>query len=473
MSAFPVCPTVCNANLASNILANFNLTDETIQYDTTCNGVLLLTDDSGLRASNNATSGAWLTAAGQRTATIGSLSEIAAHYGPATPTYKAARDFFSNVGQRGVTSQFVLAFWDEAGGESITDALDAINLCNPCWTHLAVVHLKADGTTVLMDTAPMLVAAGWAQANEKIAYLMSTDVLHETPGGNDLAAQCAAAGYTDAFVVYGGVGQCAFTTDAAGVIQYFAAGGAVTDVDGNAVIDPATGVQALSDGTTPKMERYVPHTEFLVAGWIANVDLSQSNSGYDIANKPQGGLGWVGVEPLVVSNGTLTAITGRNLDGTFSTAANGYANAYVKNQGMLGVQFGKTAGGLWIDQVHLRIYLRRRVQDALTNLFANSRRLPYDDARGRQILANAVGSVMTSMQSVGHFTGDAVRWEDYGPYVRKGIGWVIRQDSFAAQTAARKHARIAPALAVCYIPAGATNFVPVTLCTLAVPSTLA
>ena len=80
---------------------------------------------------------------------------------------------------------------------------------------------------------------------------------------------------------------------------------------------------------------------------------------------------------------------------------------------------------------------------------------------------------MTSMQALGHFTGDAVKWEDYGPYVRKGIGWVIRQDSFAAQTAARKHARIAPALQVCFIPAGATNFVPVTLCTLAVPTPVA
>jgi hypothetical protein len=387
-----------------------------------------------------------------------------------SPTYRAARDFFSNVGQRGVTSQFLLGFWDDAGSEALTTALNAINTCNPCWTHVAMVHFKKNGTTSLMDGAAATTLAGWAQANEKIAYLMSIDVLNETAGANDLANQLKNVGYTDAFVVYGGKGQCAYKTNASGVVQYFAPGAPVTDVDGAVVIDPATGIQAVSDGTTPQMERYVPYTEFITAGWIGAVDLSQSESGYDIANKPQGGIGWVGVEPTIISNGALTAATGRNLDGTINTGANGHANVYVKNEGQLGMQFGMTAGGLWIDQVHLRIYLRRRIKDALTSLFANSRRLPYDDARGRQLLANAVSSVMAEMQSVGHFTGDAVKWEDFGPYVRKGVGWVVRQDSFAAQTAARKHARIAPALSICYIPAGATNFVPVTLCTLAVPT---
>ena len=468
MQAFPVCPTVCNANLASNILASFNLTDNTVRLDTTCNGVLFLTDDPGLRSIAVAASGAWLSTA-QRLQTVASLSEIAAHYGPNSPTYKAARDFFGNVGQRGVAGQFTLAFWNDPS-ESPVIALTAINSCNACWTHFAMVHVKKDGVTSTLDTAAVVALGTWAQANEKIVYLMSGDILNETAGANDIAGQLKTAGALDAFVVYGGVGQCVQTIDANGVGQYFAAGVAVTDVDGDPVIDPSTGVQALSDGTTPRMERYIPYTEFITAGWIAAVDLSQSDSGYDIANKPQGGFGWVGVEPTIITNGGLTAATGRNIDGTINTAANGHANVYVKNENQLGMQFGMTAGGLWIDQVHLRIYLRRRIKDALTALFANARRLPYDDARGRQLLANAVGAVMGEMQSVGHFTGDAVKWEDYGPYVRKGVGWVIRQDSFAAQIASRKHARIAPALQVCYIPAGATNFVPVTLCTLAVPT---
>lgn len=471
MPAFPVCPTVCNANMSVNILASFNFTDNTRQIDTTCNGVLFLTDDPGLNILSNVLSGGWLTtAAGNRTRIIGSLSEIAAHYGVTSPTYRAARDFFANVGQRGVTSQFILGFWDEAGAETITTALNAINNCNGCWTHIAMVHLKKTGLTTLMDGAAAVTLAGWAQANEKIAFLMSVDILNETAGSNDLANQLKTAGYTDAFVVYGGKGQCVYKTDAAGAILYFAAAAPVTDADGAVVTDPATGVQALSDGTTPRMERYVPYVEFITAGWIASVDMSQSESGYDIANKPQGGLGWVGVEPTIITNGALTAVTGRNLDGTINPAAAGHANAYVKNEGQLGMQFGMTAGGLWIDQIHLRIYLRRRVKDALTSLFANSRRLPYDDARGQQLLANAVASVMAQMQAVGHFVGDAVKWEDFGPYVRKGVGWVVRQDAFSAQTSDRKNARIAPALSICYVPAGATNFVPVTLCTLAVPT---
>ena len=55
--------------------------------------------------------------------------------------------------------------------------------------------------------------------------------------------------------------------------------------------------------------------------------------------------------------GRLIAATGRNLDGTLNAAANGHANLYVRNENMLGMQFGLTVGGLWIDQVHLRIYL--------------------------------------------------------------------------------------------------------------------
>lgn len=469
MAAFPVCPSVCNANMAVNVLASFNLTDNTVALDSTCNGVMFLTDDpGGAFLTAGVQSGTWLSTT-NRTANVTSLAEVAVHYGPTSETYKAARDYFANVGQRGVASYFILAYWDRAAAELVATALNAINNCNPCWTHLAMVHATSAGVST-MDGATALVVAGWAQANEKIFYNMSVAALHETAGALDISAEMKNLGYVDAFVVYGGKGQCSFRLSVAGAILYFAAGVAVTDVDGVAVIDPATGVQALSDGTTPRLERYFPYTEFVTAGWVAAVDLSQSDSGYDIANKPQGGLGWVGIEPTVITNAALTATTGRALDGTISATANGHANVYVKNEGQLGMQFGLTAGGLWIDQVHLRIYLRRRIKDAITRLFANARRLPYDDARGRQLLANAVSSVMAEMQGVGHFTSDAVRWEDYGAYVRKGVGWVIRQDSFAAQTVARKHARIAPALSVCYIPGGATNFVPITLCTLAVPT---
>lgn len=469
MTIFSTCPTVCNANMGTNILASFALTDNTVQLDSACNGVLFITDDAGLGTASVPTSGPWLSTA-VRTRVVTSLSEVAAHYLPTSETYKAARDLFANVGQRGVTGQIMLGFWDEAGGEALTTALDAINTCNNCWTHVAMVHIKADGVTSLMDGAQSVVLAGWAQANEKIPYIMSVDILHETGGANDIAAQMKSAGYTDAFVVYGGAGQCAYVINDAGAIQYFAAGALVTDAYGDPVIDPATGAQALSDGSTPRQTLYTPYTELLVAAWVANVDLTQRESGYDIANKPQGGLGWVGVEPTIITNGALTAVSGRALDGTISTAANGHANVYVMNQGRLGMQFGLTAGGLWLDQVHLRIHMLRTVRDAVTNLFANSRRIPYDDARGRQLLANAIGGVMAGMQGAGHFTNDAVRWEDSGAYVRKGVGWVIRQDSFAAQNQARRHARIAPALQVCYVPGGATSFVPITLCTLAVPT---
>jgi hypothetical protein len=468
MPAFEVCPTVCNANLAVNILANFTLTDNTVQLDTTCNGLVFITDDPGLNILGTAGSGAWLTTA-MRTRYVATLAEVAAHYDPRSETYKAARDYFANLGQRGIVGQFLLAFWNE-GVETLTVALDALNACNPCWTHVAMVHRKKDMLTSLLDTATSVVLAGWAQANEKIAYIASSDALHLTNGANDIAAQIKTAGYTDAFVVYTGIGQCAQKIDAAGLPLFFAAGVAVTDVDGVAVIDPVTGVQALSDGSTPQTERYIPYTEFLTAGWIASVDLSQADSGYDIANKPQGGRGWVGVLPTILSVGGLIATTGRNISGDINPAANGHANVFLSNQNQLGMHYGLTAGGLWIDQVHLRIYLRRRVADVITTLFANSRRLPYDDARGRQLLANAVATVMTELQGTGHFTGDAVRWEDFGEYVRKGVGWVIRQESFASQPQARKHARIAPALQVCYVPAGAANFIPITLCTLAVPT---
>jgi Protein of unknown function (DUF3383) len=473
MASFETCPSVCNADLATDLISTFTLTDDTAVFDATCNGVLFLTDDPGLNDTATPLSGPWLKAAGPRTKVVSSLAEIAAHYSVNSQTYKAAKIFFANAGQRGVAPYYMLGFWNEAGAESAPTALDAINDCNPCWRHLALVHFKKNGTTKLMDAVVNDAVADWAQANGKIGYFMSIDPNTKSPANTtNLKARLFSLGIVDHYVHYS-EGQCETARDpVTGAIQYFAIGAAITDADGNPVIDPATSLQAISDGTTPISVKVYPYTEFLTAGWAANVDLSQTNSGYTLAYKPQGGAGFIGVTPSDLSNGEVTSVTGVFPDGTLNPNNNGYANVYVRTSGRNGIYPGISVGGSWIDQVHLKLHVQRQIRSALAGLFFNNRRVPYDDARGKAMLANAVSNVVSAAQSAGHFTNDAVNWEASGEYVRKGLGWVIRQDSFAGQTAARKNARLAPQLRVCYVPAGGINHVPVTLCALAVPGTV-
>lgn len=465
---FSTCPAVaCSADLKADLMTSFQVVDLTNVIDRTCNGALFLTDDAGLNIVGTPASGGWLTDAA-RVQIITSLSQVAAHYAKGSQTYIAAKAFFDNAGTRGVATYFMLGLWDRANAESAVSALDAINACQPCWTHLAMVHATTDGDTLIDDPLVDSVAE-WAVVNEKIPYLLTTDPDTTNPSDTaNLKARLYLAGIHDVVVTYS-AGQCQTVTDpVTGAVQYFAIGAPITDANGAPVIDPDTDVQAISDGTTPMSEIVHPYIDLLQAGWVANVDLTQRDSGYTLAYKPVGGSGFIGIEAAPLDNGIVAAVTGILPDGTINQFNNGHANVYVRTAGRVGLFAGITVGGSWADQVHLKLFLKRRLRDELAQLFFSERRVPYDDARGAAKLAATVSRVMTAAQSAGHFTGDAVNWEAFGAYRAKGIGWVVRQDSFAAQTTGRKNARLAPQLAVCFIPAGATNHVPVQICTLAV-----
>jgi len=456
--SFDTCVTVSNADLANDLMTSFEVIDETTVTDRTCNGVMFLTDDDG---------GGWLSAT-MRTRIVAGLDEVAPHYARNTETYRAAETFFANAGSRGVASYFTIGFWDNAGGESAVTALDEIEACQPCWTHFAMVHADAGGT-VLVDTAVIEAVAAWAAIHDRLFYAQTRALENSNPSdATTTKALLKAAGITTTALFYSD-GQCQTVTDAVtGEPQYFAIGAAIVDAYGNAVIDPDTGVQAISDGTTVMSEIVFPYVDFLAAGWAANADLSQRDTGYTLAYKPVGGAGFAGVLAGQLDNGTVAAITGNLPDGTINPYNNGYANVYVQTAGRRGIFPGISVGGTWMDQEHLKLFIKRRIRDELATLFFNQRRIPYDDARGRAQLASAVARVMSDAQFAGHFTNDAVAWEQFGEYIRKGAGWVIRQESFAAQSAARKAARLAPQLKVCFVPAGATHHVPVTICTLAV-----
>lgn len=456
--SFDTCVTVCNADLANDLMTSFEVIDETTVSDRTCNGVMFLTDDDG---------GGWLSAT-TRTRIVAGVSELAPYYASNSETYRAAAAFFANAGSRGVASYFTIGFWNKTGGESAVTALDLIEACQPCWTHLAMVHADSAGA-VIVDTAVIEAVAAWAAIHDRLFYAQTRAAGNSNPSdATTTKAKLKAAGITTTALFYSN-GQCQTVTDpVTGEPQYFAIGAAIVDAWGNAVIDPATGVQAVSDGTTVMSEVVYPYVDFLAAGWAANADLSQRDTGYTLAYKPVGGSGFVGVLPSQIDNGTVAAITGVLPDGTVNAYNNGHANAYVQTAGRRGMFPGISVGGTWMDQEHLKLFLKRQIRDELATLFFGQRRIPYDDARGRATLASAVARVMAAAQGNGHFTADPQDWEVYGEYVRKGAGWCIRQESFGIQSAARKAARLAPQLKVCFVPAGATHHVPVTVCALAV-----
>lgn len=462
------CPTVCNADLRVDLMSSLQVVDTTTVTDENCNGMLFLTDDAGLNDVDDATSGPWMEAGSPRTRVVSSLAEVAEHFAVTSETYKAAATYFSNVGQRGVANYFTLGFWDRAN-EAAVDALDAINDCNACWTHLVVVHILTDDT-VLMDDIQMDAIADWAMSNEKIGHLMSVDTdTEDSTNATNFKARLATAGVTDVMVYYTD-GNCQVMTDpVTGVALTFPNGDPVVDHLGNPVIDPATGVQRISDGTDERIELVYPYTEMLAAGWAANVDFTQTGQDYSLAYKPVGGQGWVGVPVDTFTNGQVTAVTGIFTDGTINPNNNGYANVYVQTQGIRGMFRGLTVGGSYLDVLHLKLYARRRLAGAVASLFATSRKVPYDDARGRARLANAMETVVSTLQANGFLTADQQNWEQSGAYIRKGVGWVIRQDSFAAQSQTRKNQRLAPQLQVCIIPSGGVEHVPITLCTQAQP----
>lgn len=461
------CPEICNADLSSDLMSSIQLVDETQVLDRTCNQALLATDDAGLVDVNDPASGAYLTT-DIRTKVIASLAEIASHYTSSSETYAAAKQFFANAGTRGVASFFILAFWDDAGGESIASAMDAVNACQPCFTHTAMVHASIAGVSYI-DAVVADQLADWCSVNDKMVYLDSLDEATKDPSDNlNLTARLAALSLADQSVFYQTTACQAAVDPLTGDQLLFANGVPVVDYLGEPVDDPANpGNPLISDGTVPMTESFNPYTAFLAAGWVAAVDLSQNNSGYSLAYKPQGGEGFQGIPVSNLTDADVVAITGVFPDGTVNPNNNGYANVYAQTAGYKVLFNGQTVTGKFIDESHLNKFLRRRLRDELATLFVNRRRIPYDDARGDTLLLNAIGRVMNAAQANGHFSNDRQNFEQGGEYLRKGLAWVIRGDRFFDQTAARKNQRIAPLRTVCYVPAGGTHHAPITLCTLA------
>ncbi len=463
------CATICNANLKRDLMSSFTIIDQVLVTDAQCNSLVFMTDEKGLNDISAPLSGPWISKTDRRTRTVASLAEVASHYSPSSEVYIMAKQYFANVGQRGVAPYFTLGYWDRAGGEAISTALDAINNCNPCFSRVGIVHRNTAGEKIY-DTPITLALLDWCQTNEKSGYVVSNDEGTEnTSNTTNTAAQAAALGLSDQYVQYV-KGTCRVVTDpVTGETLFWADGETVLDEDGNPIEDTTqAGFQDLiSDGTEPMLERFIPYTEILAAGWQSNVDLSQSGSGYNLAYKPMGGAGFVGIPADAIDNSVVTSVTGKNPDNTLNPNNNGYANVYVQTQGLTGLFPGVSVTGVRMNKVHLRKYLRSQLAQAQANLFANSRRVEFDDARGASKVQSAAGRVMAAAQEAGHFTNDAQPWELSGTYARKGLGWVMRQDSFADQTAARKTAGTAPVLKICYVEAGGTDHVPFELCTLA------
>ncbi len=464
------CPQVCNADLRQDVMSSYTALDLTNVIDRTCNELLFLTDDAGLNDVTDATSGAWLDNGTGRTQLLTSMDEVRMHYLPSSETFKAAAQYFRQVGERGLAPYFIVGFWDKAGGESAATALDLISECQACFCHVTAVHADTTGAN-LMDGADYAAIYNWADINGKIAYLDSIDVKNEDPSdATSFKGQMYALGLKDHWMHYVQK-RCQKAIDpVTGEVLLFANGDPVVDYLGAAVLDD-NGDPVISDGTVEMTEAVCDYHSFLAAGWIANVDLSQLNSGYDMAYKPQGGEGWIGIPAGNWTNAQVSNVTGTQIDGTLNTFNNGHANMYIRTGGGVGIFSGTTIGGRSIFKVHLDKWLRQQQQDAMANMFFRYRRLPFDNARGRALILNAFTAPMRLAQANGHFTNDPQNWEE-GGYIRRGIGWVVRNVDFSAPSPTEKRDRKFPVLRGCYVCAGSGIFVPIELCVISDPTQL-
>ena len=434
------CADTCNPDIGRSNSSVITIDDTTNVSSPNCSDVLLLVKHDG---------GGLLTTS-KRVVTVSSAQEVKRYFPAASEVVRAANEYFPNI-NREIKKYYKLGYWDSAN-ESIIQALDAIAECDNCWLALTSTHDIQETLAADIDMAT------WATANDKFYTWVSTDAANENPANaNSPKAQHAALGLANSVMIYT-KGQCDYVRDPiSGAVQTEQV--PVLDENGDPVLDgngdPVTETQ-------PVTATYVKYHNLMAAGYIAGQDLSQREANYNFKFKPKNSVGWVGFKPDPLRPNVVIAITGENPDGTISQNNNGYGNVFVKSMGFVGYMSGKTVTGEWIDALHTKLYVKRRIQYATAVLMSQSKSLPYDDARGKNRIASAYAAEMSVMQRNGLFSNDQQTWGRVA--VRKGVAWIISAEDFIIQQADRQAMRLAPIFDICYVPAGAVNFVPITIC---------
>jgi len=449
------CPVICDPGLGTGHSTTISVVDQTLQLDGACNNAMFITDEEGLANVADPTGDAYLFTNiqdGARAQVITGVADALLHFDADGEVVKFARAVEENQGN-GLASFFYVGLWDKSNSETLVDALDAIEACQPCWLPFTIAKQdKGDAAAVppvapapIVDTLDIDVAAAWAIANVKFFAPGSHDVALENPIDNtNLKGRLNALGYK--------------TT----AIEYI----------------PAKCREIPNDGRDPLVtdpiitEDWHPYREAMLPLYMAAIDFESFQSPYTWAYKPQSGQ-WVGIPVDNISGSAKVAVTGVFPDGSLNPANNGYANVYVKDYGNPGEWPGKTVTGHWIDEQHLLLWMQRRLRQIIANLMADQRSVPYEDARGRTLILNAVSEFMTTVYNAGWFNRDAGAFTEEANYIRTGpggAGWGLRSDSYQSVSASRRSSRVAPPLQVCFIPAGSVHVLPITLCALADPT---
>ena len=434
------CPVVCNPGLGTGHSTTVTISDQTLQLDTTCNNALIVTDEAGYLDSADPTGDAFLFTdiqQGARAQVITSVADALLHFDADSQVVEIARLVFANQ-NNGISTFFYVGYWDKAGGETIVDALDAIEACQPCWLPFALVKVDAADADII-DTIDHDAAASWAIANDKFFSSASHDVALANPIDNtNVKGRMAALGYK--------------TT----AIEYIPAKCRV-------IPDP-------NDATQTITEDWHPYREVLLPMFMANVDFESAGSPYTWAYKPQSAQ-WVDVPVDNIDGSTKVAVTGTFPNGALNPANNGHANVYVNDFGNPGEWPGRTVTGHWIDEQHLLLWLKKRLRQLIATLMSNNRSISYENTRGRALFLNTISEFMTVVYNAGWLNQDGGAFDD--SYLRTGpgsSGFGLRTADYQSVTGARRSSRVAPPMEVCFIPAGSVHVLPITLCALADPT---
>lgn len=435
------CVEVCNPDIGRSNSSIITIDDTTNVSSPNCTDMILLVKENG----NG------LLSTTKRVVTVSSAQEVKRFFNAAGEVVRAANEYFPNT-NREIKKYYKLGYWDSAN-ETITEALDAILACDNCWLVLTSTHDIQ--TTIAAD----LDMAAWATSNDKFYTWVSTDSTNENPANaNSPKGQHASLNYSNSVMIYT-KGQCDYVRDPInGAVQ----------TEQVPTVDPITGDPVLDDNgdpvthTEPVTATYVKYHNLLVGGYIAGRDLSQLEAAYTLKYKPKNSVSWVGFKVDPFLSNVVIAITGENPDGTISQNNNGYGNVFIKSMGFVGYSAGKTCTGEWVDALHTKLYVKRRLQYATALLMSQSQSLPYDDARGKARIASAYAREMTACQRSGLFSNDLQTWGRKA--VRKGVAWIVAADDFILQAADRQAMRLAPIFETCYVPAGGTHFVPISIC---------
>ena len=412
---------VCNPDIGRSNSSIITIDDTTNVSSPDCTDLILLVKEDG--------GGILSTTA--RVKTMTSAPEVKRYFSAAGEVVRAANEYFPNT-NREIKKYLKVGYWDSAN-ETITEALDAIAACDNCWLVLTSTH------DVQTEPAADLDMALWATANDKFYTWVSTDDTNLNPANaNSPKATHAALNLSNSVMIYT-KGQCELVRD---------------PINGAVQVDPVTG--------EPVTATHIKYHNLLVGGYIAGQDLGQRNASYTLKFKPKNNVGWTGFKVDALTYSDVVAITGENPDGTIIQNNNGYGNVFVKSMGFSGYTAGKTVTGEWIDQLHTKLYVKRRLQYAVALLQSQSKKIPYDDARGKQRLASAMAVEMAACQRNGLFSGDKQTWGRIA--VRKGLAWIVAADDFIVQAADRQNQRIAPIFETCFVPDGGVHFVPILIC---------